>query len=171
VFFVSKQTLLITLRALGVIEKGQFVLRSGADTDTYCNIKKAYGYPDVLSEIAKEAGKMLDRRTTCVAGSGNGGISLATVIAQHYNLKLSLLRKTPKEYGLCAPIDGYVPDSRDVVAIVDDVFSSGGSIRDALTILATTGATISGAVVVVNRGDKQLSPVPLRYLFKLEKLL
>lgn len=167
---MPKESLLDKLRVLGVIINGPHILRSGANTNIDCDIKKAYGYPDVFSEIVDEVSKKLHWRTTCVAGLGHGGIPLATAVALHCKLKSCMVRIEPKSYALADPIGGYIPGPGDVVAIVDDVFTSGGSIRDTLNVLATTGAQFTDAVVIVNRGDKRLSPVPLRYIFKLAEL-
>lgn len=157
------------LKELGMVDKGKFVLANGAFTDFYINIKKAFGDPDALSLITNELWYEINRRTTCIAAEGYGGIPLATSISSLHGLNLTLVRNEPKKYGREALIEGYVPTERDRVSIVDDVFTTGGSLREVIEVLEHTGAEILGCHVVVKRGEGELK-VPLTYLITAEEL-
>ena len=60
-------------------------------------------------------------------------------------------------------------DMKEVV-LVDDVFTTGGSLRKMIEVIRSTGAEILGCYVVVKRGEGELE-VPLHYLFVAEDLL
>ena len=68
------------LREIDVIYKEKVVLRSGEVSDFYCDIKKAFGYPDILNALADEMGAKISTEITCIAASGYGGLPLASVI-------------------------------------------------------------------------------------------
>lgn len=155
---------------IGVIYKESVKLRSGKVSNFYCDIKKAYGYPDILSAIADEVGCKLPKKTTCIVASGYGGLPLASVIAAKFSKRLTLVRNKVKNHGKKEYIDGYVPDQKDNVVIIDDVITTGSSIMSTINVLENTGAKIVNALVVVKRGDATLS-IPYSYIFTIEEIL
>ena len=50
-------------------------------------------------------------------------------------------------------VDGYVPGIGDNVAIIDDVLTTGGSIRKMYAVIESTGAKIVGLYAVVKRTE------------------
>lgn len=157
------------LKKLDIIYRKSVNLKNAGVSDFYVDVKKAYGYPDALNSISDELWKKMTQNITTVATSGYGGLSLATVISLKHNLNLTFVRDEPKKYGKGAQIDGYIPNKRDKVAIIDDVFTTGGSLRKIIKILKPTGAKILGCYVVVKRGEGNLQ-VPLTHLLTPEDL-
>ncbi len=157
------------MRQIKIINKGPVKLRSGVASSFYCDIKKAYGYPNVLNALADEIKKKIPAGTTCVAASGYGGIPLASVVSSKLKKKLVLVREAPKKHGMGGYIDGYIPTKKDRVVIVDDVITSGSSIRNTIRALKKINVKASYAVVVVERKKIRL-PIPYRSIFNLEEL-
>ena len=58
----------------------------------------------------------------------------------------------------------------DKVAVVDDVFTTGRSLRESTSILEILESDILGCFVVVKRGEGELN-YPLSYLIDLKELL
>jgi len=173
---VLREELLIKLRALPVIKRdGPYVLASGKISYTYCNVKEACGYPDILNAMADGIKALLPSDITCVAAPALGGISLAAVIQSRHRLKKCIVRKEHKKRGFAPTLllAEYVPGPGDVIAVIDDVFSSGGSILGAIEALRPTGARIACAGVAVNRSfwEERNFSVPVNYLFRLDELL
>ena len=158
------------LKQAQVVCNGPVELKNAGASNYYFNIKKAYGDSELMFFLCKNLWEKIPREVTCIAGSGHGGVPLATRISGLYGRNLTLVRDGPKEHGLSGLIDGYVPNNKDKIAIVDDVFSTGGSLRKIIETLTLTGAEILGCYVVVKRGEGQLS-VPWRYLMTAEELL
>lgn len=167
---MNKSQLVKQLKNIGVITRGSFVLHSGTISDYYLDIKRAYGNPKILNLLVTLLYKKIPKRVTCVAASGYGGIPLASVISIKYKLPLALLRDTIKDHGTAAPVDGYVPSAKDVVAIIDDVFTTGASINDMAQSIRECGAKIAGAYVIVRRENSQ-SPIPLKYILIMRDLV
>jgi orotate phosphoribosyltransferase len=157
------------LRQLRVIYREPIKLRSGKTADYYVDVKKAYGSPVVLDLISESLFAQMDERATCVAAAGYGGIPIASVISHQHGLKLVLVRDKGKNHGRGGLIDGYVPTEWDKVEIIDDVLSTGGSLRDTMKSLEPTGVEILGCHVVVKRGEADLG-VPWDYLLTVKDL-
>ncbi len=163
--------LLRTLRSLDVVYRGEITLKHAGQSDVYADIRKAYGSPVARRLITDAFAAQIDSRTTCIAGQGYGGISAATMLADKLQKYLALIRNEPKKYGTMALIDGYVPTAQDCVSIVDDVLTSGKSLRHMIAVLRQTGACILGCHVVVNRDRNFHLDVPLSQIFFLEDLI
>ncbi|PIO00451.1 hypothetical protein COT72_01980 [archaeon CG10_big_fil_rev_8_21_14_0_10_43_11] len=158
-----KNDLIALLKEQDIVRTSAVTLRNGKTATFYVDVKKAYGNPRLLNAIAKEMWKLIDKSVTCIAASGYGGIPLASALSAQYNVALTLVRDAVKDHGTKAVIDGYVPHSNDCIAIVDDVCTTGGSLRDTIQALEHTGAKVVGCCVVVKRGEAQLS-APLTHL-------
>lgn len=134
-------------------------------------MKKVLGYPKASELICDELCKIIDRRTTCVASIGYGGLPLAAIVSLKLGLPLVVVREKPREHGLKNLIDGYVPTKKDRVAIVDDVFTMGTSMLKIITALAKTKAKILAGYVVVNRGNASRFKIKIQSLLDVKKLI
>ncbi|MEN9604581.1 MAG: hypothetical protein RJB39_266 [Candidatus Parcubacteria bacterium] len=158
------------LKEIGVIYKAQVTLRSGQTSEFYCDMKKAWGHPDILNGLADEVGKRLPEGTTCVAASGYGGLPLGAVVASRFNLKFTEVRNTPKEHGKAQQIDGYIPGDHDLVVIVDDVLTTGHSIQGTIIPLQEMGIRPHSAVIVIKRENPEIG-IPYAYVFEVAEIL
>lgn len=158
------------LKQLDIIYRKPINLKNAGASDFYVDIKKAYGYPDTLNSISDELWKRMEGNITCIATAGYGGLSPATIISSKYGLNLTLVRDKPKKHGKGGWIDGYIPNEQDKIAVVDDVFTTGGSLRKIIEVLKPTRAEIIGCYVVVKRKEGNLQ-VPLIHILTLEDLL
>ncbi len=136
-----------------IIKSGDFTLRSGAKSSYYCDIKEAFGNPIILKTIANQLVKVIPKNITCIAGSGYGGITLASLVAYKLKTPLVLVRDKVKDHGTKKVIDGYIPNNKDIVCIIDDVFTTGSSIKDTKDKLVITKVKFSRPVVVLNRSN------------------
>ncbi len=146
-----------------IVKKGNFVLRSGKTSSYYLDMREAYADPNMINALADALWNSTSKKATCVAGYGMGGIPLATVIASRNNLKLCILREKPKTYGTAKHIDGYLPSSEDNLLLIDDVYSTGSTFRDATEILNKSGIKINECAVIVLRTSAPTHPVTYVY--------
>lgn len=164
---MSRDKLKKLLKELDIISEEKVTLRSGEESNFYCNIKKAFGYPNVLNALASEVKKIIPASATCIAASGYGGIPLASVISSNCNIKLTMVRPNPKDHGKKDLIDGYIPNKNDVVIIVDDVLTSGSSIKETLKALRDNNVNVHSVIVIVKRGDPEI-PIPYNHIFEIK---
>jgi len=168
---MKKEILLAKIKKIGIIRRGQFKLRSGMASDLYCDARKLFGDPNLLLAISCAICKMLPKDTTCVAGSGYGGLPLAAAVALVGKTKLSAVRNETKSHGIKTSIECYIPGMKDRVVIVDDLFTTGSSILDTAKELKKEGAKIIGAIVVIKRSKIRNFSIPLQHLFTFEEII
>ena len=137
-------------------------LASGEISDYYIDIKMSYGNPEILKLYVKYIKQVFSSEIsgfTCVAGSGNGGIPLAMALSLNLGIRCSILRDKPKNHGKPVMVDGYIPDKNDTVLLVDDVFTTGGSIEKALRVLSENFPKIGSIFVICNRSKNPMPKV------------
>jgi hypothetical protein len=106
------------------------------------------------------------------------GISLASDVSHHTNCPLILIRKEPKDHGTGKLIELDEVQTQQKLVLVDDVISSGSTVRETIANIKRSGAPISvvGVICIVNRcvGAPITVPetdIPLHALFTLDDLL
>lgn len=142
------------LRTAGVVKHGKFRLVGGGTADFYIDLKRAYGDPSALAALSHQLALMIPPQSTVIASGGYGGIPLATAVSLRLGLPLTLIRPEPKTHGTARMIDGYVPGKSDRVALIDDVYTTGGSLARMERALRSTKAVVIGRFVVVTRAAK-----------------
>jgi orotate phosphoribosyltransferase len=169
---VTNEELIKKLKNLDIVYREEVDLSHAGKSNFYVDIKKAYGYPDVFGPICDAIGERIDKRTTCIAAAGYGGISPASVLSLRYNLKLALIRTKPKDHGIPTLVDGQEPTNLDKVLIYDDVLTTGETIEDIINVIRPYGSEIIGCCVFVKRmlGDVNLG-IPFSYVLTAEDLM
>jgi len=166
-----KERLIKTLRENSMPKGKMFKLTSGSHSNTYIDVKASYGVPGFLSLASLELFRLIDHQNvTCVAGSGYGGIQLvASYVTLHY-LPSSYVRPERKEHGTEKQIEGYFPNKKDKVVILDDVSTKGKTLeRIANIIEEQTGAEIIQACVIIKREELGLK-FPVKSILTLDDL-
>jgi len=149
----QKQELIAALKACGAVRYGDFTLASGKKSKYYIDIKKASTDPKTLKLIARQAAfriKQMD--VNIIAGVELGGVPLATAVSMETELPLLIVRKAVKDYGTKSRFVGDIkPEDR--LVMLEDVTTSGGSVRDAIEVVRETGANIKYVISVVDREE------------------
>ncbi|HII91424.1 MAG TPA: orotate phosphoribosyltransferase [Methanosarcina sp.] len=149
----QKQELIAALKACGAIRYGDFTLASGKKSKYYIDIKKASTDPKTLKLIARQAAfriKQMD--VNIVAGVELGGVPLATAASIETELPLLIVRKAIKDYGTKSRFVGDI-EPEDRLVMLEDVTTSGGSVRNAIEVVRETGANVKYVISVVDREE------------------
>lgn len=136
-----------------IIKFGSYTLTSGIQSHYYCDVKEVLGDSVLLRKVISELVKIIPKQATCIAGMGYGGISLASLVAFNLKLPIVMVRDKPREHGTKKTIDGYITRNKVVVCVVDDVFTTGSSIRNIKSKLLHTKTKFTKSVVVLNRSN------------------
>jgi orotate phosphoribosyltransferase len=160
------RTRLLELFRARAFSFGRFTLASGKESTCYINSKKAIFNSEVIGLL----GEVLWELTKDLAIDGLGGlevgaIPMAVAAAARYHqagrpLEGFFVRKQTKEHGTRDRIEGNLkPGMR--VAVVDDVFTQGNSVLQAIEQVKAAGVVVAAVSCIVDRLEgarEKLSP-------------
>jgi orotate phosphoribosyltransferase len=135
---------------------GRFTLASGKESTFYINSKKAIFNSEaawLLGEVLWQLTKDLD--VQAIGGLEIGAIPMATAVALRYHehgrpLEAFFVRKQAKGHGSQERVEGVVKPGFRVV-VIDDVFTSGSSVAQAIEEVEKVGAQVVAVSCIVDR--------------------
>ena len=133
---------------------GHFILSSGLHSDTYFQCAKVLQYPKYLSmfgEILSNHFSHLD--IDKVISPAIGGIVLGTEVGRQLNKKTIFSERFEGKMKLRR---GFNINENEKILIIEDVLSTGGSIKEVIDLIAQFKGNVVGVGVIV---DRSLSPV------------
>jgi orotate phosphoribosyltransferase len=135
-----------------------FLLASGRLSHDYIDGKHAVARGDDLIAVARAVVDLAEARDIefdAVGGLTMGADAIAIAVSIVAHKSWFSVRKVRKERGRDQWIEGTrLTPGKTRVLIVDDVVSEGGSIVDACDRAEADGATVSGVIPMIDRGDK-----------------
>ena len=158
--------LLPLLEKNNCIKRGEFKLKSGEISKFYFDMKNLISNPVLLSEIGDRLYKLLGD-FDIICGIPYGGLPIACYMSTKYNKPMIYFRDKQKTYGTKKLIEGEYKKT-DRCIIIDDVITTGGSIREAIDILSSE-VTIVDIAVVVDR-SKIDTNIELKSLININNL-
>jgi orotate phosphoribosyltransferase len=137
----------------GAIKFGHFVLTSGKESNYYVDIKQASTNPLVLQQIADAMAKLTENNDyELIAGMELGAVPLAVALALKTQKPYVIIRKEPPKHGTGKQVVGKATAGQRVL-LVEDVATTGGSMKKAIDVLRSEGLTVDKVVVVVDREE------------------
>jgi len=163
------------LTKIGALKFGTFKLASGRTSPYYIDLRIVPSFPDVFKRICDlymdliktELGaENFDR----IAGIPTAGIPFASIIAYHLSTPFLYIRQPARLHGRERRIEGLLMPG-DRVLLVDDLITTGGSLRKAVNAIRAEGGIVTDAVVLLDReegGKETLAEdnVTLHYLLR-----
>jgi orotate phosphoribosyltransferase len=159
------------LREVGAIKAGHFLLASGKHSDLYIEKFDLLRRPRDVEILLKElAGRFKNESIDVVVGPTTGGILLAFELARQLGTMAAYAeRKLDGQPGREFR-RGTLFKSAQRVLVIDDVLTTGGSIRETLEALKLEPVTIMAIAVLVDRsgGSVDFEEIPLVTLLTIE---
>ena len=145
------------LQKVGAFRAGHFVFVSGLHADTYVNKNAMYPYTREMSQLCKTiAEKFTGKNIHAVIGPSTGGIILSQWVAHHLtemerrDVYSTYADKDGDGFVIKRGYDELIKGKN--VLVVEDLVTTGGSLRKVIEAARAAGANIVGAVAVCNRG-------------------
>ena len=148
---VDRARFIAALKAAGALQFGTFTLASGRTSPYYVDIKKAVTRPDLLRTIA-EGMAPYARDVDRLAGVELGAVPVAAAVSLVSGKPYVMVRKSAKEHGTKHEFEGDL-NRGDRVLFVEDVVTTGGTLRAAIERMRGHGALIEDCVCVVDREE------------------
>lgn len=136
----------------GAILKGHFLLTSGRHSPVYWEKFKVLQYPNYTQQLCRLiADHFRKQEIQVVAGPTTGGIILAFEVARQLGVRGIFAEKEGERER--AFRRGFGIDPGEKVLIVDDLLTTGGSIREVMAAVNKLKGTIIGIGVLVDRSE------------------
>ncbi|MBN1794110.1 MAG: orotate phosphoribosyltransferase [Candidatus Omnitrophica bacterium] len=139
----------------GALQKGHFELSSGLHSEQYFQCALVLQYPHYSELLCGELARhFAGRGIQAVIGPAFGGIIVAYEVARHLNCRAVFAERKEKELTLRR---GFALGQNERVLLVEDVVTTGLSIRETKELIDASGASLEGMGAIVDR-----SPAPLK---------
>lgn len=140
------------LREAGALLEGHFLLSSGRHSAVYIEKFRILEKPDLTSRLcARIAEHYRDQQVELVAGPTTGGILLAFEVARQLGVEALYVEREAE--GRALRRGAKVPSGARTL-VVDDVLTTGLSLRETVEVLEKAGARIVGLAVLVDRSER-----------------
>lgn len=133
----------------GAALTGHFLLTSGRHSDRYMQCAKLFVYPDKAEKIcAALAEKLKGFDIELVAAPAIGGIIMGYEMARQLKVPNIFLER---QEGVMTLRRGFEVRPGTKVAVVEDVVTTGGSVREVIEQLKNLGADVVAVASIVDR--------------------
>lgn len=161
---MSQPDLLHQLEQTGALKKGHFVYASGLHGDTYVEKFNLLRDPQATSEACRHfADRFRGEKIDVVVGPTTGGILLAFETARQLGVAAAYAERRSDGHSGREIRRGttFVPGSRALV--VDDIMTTGGSVRETLAALAPHPVHVMAVGLLVDRsaGETTFGSIPV----------
>ena len=138
-----------TLAKRGALLEGHFRLSSGRHSNRFIQKFRILEDPALVESVARDLAERLRALApTIVVSAAVGGIVLGYELARQLGTKAIFVEK---ENGIATLRRGFALDAHDRVVVVEDVVTTGGSVREVLDVVSAAGATTVGIGIIVRR--------------------
>ena len=138
----------------GLMLEGHFLLTSGRHSNRYMQCAKLFQYPVYSEMICKDLAKRFEgQQIDLVVGPAVGGIIISYEMARQINVPNIFAER---ENGNMTLRRGFTIPKGAKVLVVEDVVTTGGSVREVMDIVANSEAEVVGVCVVVDRSGGKI---------------
>lgn len=141
------------LSKLGALRTGHFRLTSGRHSDRYMQCARLFEHPPESEDLCARLAGAFPRGGTSadmVAGPALGGVIMAYEIAKALGARNIF---TERENGVMTLRRGFNVEKGERVLIVEDVVTTGGSVKEVIKIIRDAGAIVVGVGAIVDRSN------------------
>tara|TARA_Y100000590_G_C15490220_1_gene927424 strand:- start:202 stop:774 length:573 start_codon:yes stop_codon:yes gene_type:complete len=148
---MNSKEVLDLLEWSGAIMNGHFKLTSGRHSNRYIEKFRLLENPIALDKICFTMSEKFDLdKIDLVAGAAIGGIPISVGVGRHLNSKHIFSERIDGEMVFKR---GFNVVENSNVVIVEDIITTGGSVKELIELLKKYKANISGIVCIVNRSE------------------
>lgn len=144
---MTKDEILAIFRETGVMLEGHFQLTSGRHSDKYMQCARLFQYPDIAGRFAKELADQFSG-VDLVAGPAIGGIIIAYEVSRQLGVRNIFAER---ENGVMTLRRGFEVPQGARVLVVEDVVTTGGSVKEVMELMRQLGGELVGVGSIVDR--------------------
>ena len=139
------------LRTTGAMMEGHFLLTSGLHSSIYWEKFRVLQYPHYTERLCRLIAEHFQSQAVqMVAGPTTGGVILAYEVARQLGIR-SIYAEKQGEARVFRR--GFTISPGERTLVVDDVLTTGGSLRDVISEVRRSGGEVIGAAVLIDRSQ------------------
>lgn len=148
---LTKDQITEIFKATGTFMEGHFRLTSGLHSGLYVEKFRVLEHPNYTEILCREiANRYANDGITVVVGPAIGGVIIAYEVARALGVRSIFCER---EEGKLTLRRGFHIKPDDRVLVVEDIVTTGGSVKEVLDVVASSGATIVGVGLLVDRSN------------------
>ncbi len=133
----------------GALLEGHFILTSGRHSTTYFQCAKVLQHPEHLSHFAETIINYFKGiEINAVISPAVGGIVIGTELGRQLGVKTIFAERQDRKMTLRR---GFSINNGEKILVVEDVVTTGGSVREVMDVVETFGGEVVGVGLVVDR--------------------
>ena len=164
---MTKDDVLNIFRDCGAMLEGHFILSSGLRSPVFLQKAKVFQYPHQTEKLCKALAALIQAEVpgvTKVVSPAIGGIIPGYETSRHLGVPALYTERVEGKFELRR---GFEIEPGDQVSVVEDIVSTGLSIRECVEALRVIGANVVAAACLIDRsGGEADVGVPLVSLIK-----
>ncbi|MDR2201174.1 MAG: orotate phosphoribosyltransferase [Clostridiales bacterium] len=166
---LTNEQLLKIFESTGGVLKGHFLLTSGRHSDTYMQCAKLFVDPAVSEKLCAElAVGLKEFNANVVVSPAVGGIIMGYEVARALGVKNFFAERVDGKMTLRR---GFGLNPGDRVVVVEDVVTTGGSVKEVIALCKDAGCNVVAAASIVDRSAGKVDfGVPYKALLSVEVL-
>jgi orotate phosphoribosyltransferase len=134
----------------GAVLDGHFRLSSGLHSDRYLQCARLLMWPDRAEKAGRAlAGRLAEFAPDAVASPALGGVIIGHEVARALGVRAVFAERKD---GVFALRRGFSIAPEERIAVVEDVFTTGGSTREVCETVASAGGVVVAVGSLVDRG-------------------
>lgn len=157
-----------TLKEVGALLEGHFLLSSGRHSNRYCQCAKLLQHPDKAEKVLAVVKEKLEKdniECDLVVGPAMGGVVVAYELGRQLG-KPAIF--TERENGEMTLRRGFTIEKGQRVIITEDVVTTGKSFNEAARVIEEHGGIVAAVICIVDRTTEYVSKYPMYSSVKLE---
>lgn len=148
---MDKNNILEIFKKIGVLMEGHFILTSGRHSSKYLQCARIFQYPKYGEKMANILAQAFSEDDIdIVIGPAIGGIILSYEIARALGVQALFVER---ENGVMTLRRGFEIPKGSNVLIVEDVVTTGGSVKEVIELVTKGGSTVVGVGAIVDRSN------------------
>ena len=133
----------------GALLEGHFILTSGRHSSMYFQCAKVLQHPEYLHKFSKQiVNHFQDINIDIVISPAVGGIVLGTEVGRQLNKQTIFAER---EQGIMTLRRGFEILPNYNVLVIEDVITTGGSVKEVIELVKSSRAKVAGVGVLVDR--------------------
>jgi orotate phosphoribosyltransferase len=130
---------------------GHFRLTSGRHSSRYMQCAQVLQYPEYASRLCRDlAERFAGVKVDTVIGPALGGIIVAYEVGRAMGVRTIF---TEREQGIMSLRRGFIIEPGEKVLVVEDVVTTGGSVKEVIEVVRQKGGEVVGVGVLVDRSN------------------